>query len=176
MDTWKSRRAQAGPSADEDRVAEPAETGEPGWPPGAAGKHRNLHIALCTRSKEQPALVVPGKPWLATEPVPGDAPSARWEAPVTVRRNTDGFDFSGPYVRGDHADRHLVLGWGDMPGDGTLRLIRGSKLKLSAVDPRIIEEAMRPGHRLVARIRLTGTQGEPALTWSAEPAGPEAGQ
>jgi hypothetical protein len=79
-------------------------------------------------------------------------------------------------VRGDHADRHLFLAWGDMPGDGTLRLIRGSKLKLSAVDPRIIEEAMRPGHRLVARIRLTGTRGESALTWSAEPAGPEAGQ
>jgi hypothetical protein len=70
----------------------------PGWPPGAAGKHRNLHIALCTKSKERPALVVPGKPWLATEPVPGDAPSARWEAPVTVRRETGGFDFSGPYA------------------------------------------------------------------------------
>jgi hypothetical protein len=148
----------------------------PGWPPGAAGKHRNLHIALCTKSKERPALAVPGKPWLAAEPVPGDAPSARWEAPVTVRRKTGGFDFSGPHVRGDHADRHLFLAWGDMPGDGTLRLIRGSKLKLSAVDPRIIEEAMRPGHRLVARIRLAGTRGEPALTWSAEPAGPEAGQ
>jgi hypothetical protein len=148
----------------------------PGWPPSAAGKRRDLHIALCTKSKERPALVVPGKPWLATEPVPGDAPSARWEAPVTVRRETGGFDFSGPYVRGDHADRHLFLAWGDMPGDGTLRLIRGSKLKLTAVDPRIIEEAVRPGHRLVARIRLTGTRGEPALTWSAEPAGPEAGQ
>jgi hypothetical protein len=133
----------------------------PGWPPGAAGKHRNLHIALCTKSKERPALVVPGKPWLAAEPVPGDAPSARWEVPVTVRRETGGFDFSGPYVRGDHADRHLFLAWGDVPGDGTLQLIRGSKLKLSAVDPRIIEEAMRPGYGLVARIRLTGTRGSP---------------
>jgi hypothetical protein len=96
--------------------------------------------------------------------VPGDAPSARWEAPVTLRRETGGFDFSGPYVRGDHADRHLFLAWGDVHDDGTLRLIRGSKLKLTAVDPGIIEEAMRPGHRLVARIRLTGTRGEPALT------------
>jgi hypothetical protein len=148
----------------------------PGWPAGAAGKHRNLHIALCTKSKERPALLVPGKPWLATEPVPGDAPSAHWEAPVTVRRKTGGFDFSGPYVRGDHADRHLFLAWGDVHEDGTLQLIRGSKLKLTAVDPRIIEEAMRPGHRLVARIRLTGTSGEPALTWSAEPADPGAGQ
>jgi len=47
-----------------------------------------------------------------------------------------------------------------------MRLIRG-KLRLLDVDPRLIEEAMRPGHRLVARIRLTGNREEPALTWSA---------
>ena len=29
--------------------------------------------------EDRPALVVPGRPGLATEPVPGDAPSARWE-------------------------------------------------------------------------------------------------
>jgi hypothetical protein len=29
---------------------------------------------------------------------------------------------------------------------------------------------MRPGHRLVARIRLTGAARERALTWLAEPA------
>ena len=138
--------------------------------PGAVREHRNVHIALCTKSKERPALVVPGKPWLATEPVPGDAPSARWEVPVTVRRDADGLDFSGPHVRGDRADRNLFLAWGDVPGDGTLRLIRGSKLGLGGVDPRLVEEAMRPGRRLVARIRLTGTRGEPALTWSAGPA------
>lgn len=137
-------------------------------PPGADGQHSNLHIALCVKSTEGPALAVPGKPWLAVGPVPGDAPSARWEAAVTVRRDADGLDFSGPYVRGDRADRNLFLAWGDVPEDGTLRLIRGSKLKLGSVDHRLIEEAMRPGQRLVARIRLTGTAGEPALTWSAE--------
>jgi hypothetical protein len=146
-------------------------TGLPGlsWPREDGGEHHNLHIALCTRSKERPALVVPGKPWLATEPVPGDASSARWEATVTVRRDSDGFDFGGPFVRGDRTDRHLFLAWGDVAGDGTLRLIRGSKLGLSRLDPRLIEEAMRPGHRLVARIRLTGADREHALTWSASP-------
>ena len=142
-------------------------------PPDAAGEHHNIHIALCTKSRERPTLVVTGKPWLVTEPVPGDAPSARWEVPVTVRRDEDGFDFSGPYVRGDRADRHLFLAWGDVHGDGTLRLVRGSKLGLAGVDPRLVEEAMRPGHRLVARIRLTGNRGEPALTWSAGPADTE---
>jgi Family of unknown function (DUF5990) len=136
-------------------------------PPDAAGEHHNVHIALCTKSRERAALMVPGRPWLAAGPVPGDSPSARWEVPVTVRRDADGFDFSGPYVRGDRADRHLFLAWGDVYDDGTLRLIRGSKLRLAGTDPRLVEEAMRPGHRLLARIRLTGTGTEPALTWSA---------
>src|SRR5215472_12768073 len=143
------------------------------WPPGAAGEHHNVHIALCTKSKERPALVVPGKPWLAAEPVPGDSPSARWEVPVTVRRDADGFDFSGPSVRGDRSDRNLFLAWGDVHDDGTMRLIRGSKLRLRDVDPRLIEDALRPNRRLVARIRLTGNREEPALTWSAGPADAE---
>jgi hypothetical protein len=139
--------------------------------------HQNMHIAVYTRSKEHPALVIPGNPWLAAEPVPGDSPSARWEVPVTVRRDADGFDFSGPFVRGDRTDRHLGLAWGDVPGDGTLRLVRGSKLRLVGIDSHLIEKAISPGHRLVARIRLTGTRENavragvdpPALTWSAEP-------
>jgi hypothetical protein len=140
------------------------------YPSDDGGQYRNFHIGLATKSKERPALVVPGRPWRAADPVPGDSPSAHWEAPVTVRRDTDGFDFSGPYVRGGRDDRHLFLAWGEVRDDGTMRLVRGSKLKLIEVDPRLVEEAIRPGHRLVARIRLTGTPGEPGLTWSAEPA------
>jgi hypothetical protein len=143
------------------------------WPPGTLADHHNVHIALCTKSKDRRALAVPGKPWLAAEPVPGDSPSASWEVPVTVRHDADGFDFSGPSVRGDRTDRNLFLAWGDVHDDGTLRLIRGSKLRLRDVDPRLIEEALRPGHRLVARIRLTGNREEPALTWSARPADAE---
>jgi hypothetical protein len=138
---------------------------------------QNMHIAMYTRSKDNPALVIPGHPWLAAEPVPGDSPTARWEITVTARRDADGFDFSGPFVRGDRTDRHLGLAWGDVPGDGTLRLVRGSKLRLVDIDSRLIEEAIRPGYRLVARVRLTGTRENmvgarvqpPALIWSAEP-------
>jgi hypothetical protein len=146
---------------------------EPGGP-----RYRNVHVALGGRSKDRPALVVPGRPGLATEPVPGDAGSARWELSVTLRRDADGFDFTGPFVGGARDDRNLGLAWGDVPGDGTLRLFRGAKLRLVDVDPAVIEEAMRPGHRLVARIRLTDPRGNPvcarvhppALVWSAEPA------
>jgi hypothetical protein len=144
--------------------------------PGGPG-HRNVHVALSARTKDRPALVMPGRPALAIEPVPGDAESARWEVPVTVRRGPDGFDFTGPFVGGDRDDRHLGLAWGDVPGDGTLRLFRGAKLRLVDVDPALIEEALRPGHRLVARIRLTDPRGNPvcarvhppALTWSVQP-------
>jgi hypothetical protein len=78
---------------------------------------------------------------------------------------------------------HLGLAWGDVPGDGTLRLFRGAKLRLVDIDPRLVEEALRPEHRLVARIRLTDPRGNPvcarvhppALTWSAEPPHPQPG-
>jgi Family of unknown function (DUF5990)/Domain of unknown function (DUF5655) len=147
--------------------------------PEATGpRHRNVHVALSGRSEERPALTVPGKPGLAIEPTPGDAPSARWEMPVTVRHDDGGFDFGGPFVRGDRTDRHLGLVWGDVPGDGTLRLFRGAKLRLVDVKPGLIEEAMRPGRRLVARVRLTDRSGNPIcarirppdVAWSAEPA------
>ena len=60
--------------------------------------YRNVHLALRSTSKDRQALVTPGYPWQATEPVPGDAPSARWEVEVTVRRGDDGLDFGGPFV------------------------------------------------------------------------------
>jgi hypothetical protein len=142
--------------------------------------HRSVHVALTGHDEDRPHLDVPGRGGArALEPVPGDAPSARWEVPVTVRRGDDGLDFGGPFVRGVRDDRHLGLAWGDVPGDGTLRLFRGAKLRLVDVDPGLIEAAIRPGHRLVARIRLTDAKGNPvcarvhppALTWSVQECG-----
>jgi uncharacterized protein DUF5990/uncharacterized protein DUF5655 len=148
--------------------------------PSDGAPHRSVHVALSGRDDDRPYLDMPGRGGArALEPVPGDAPSARWEVPVTVRRGDDGFDFGGPFVRGVRDDRHLGLAWGDVPGDGTLRLFRGAKLRLVDVEPGLIEAAMRPGHRLVARIRLTDAKGNPvcarvhppALTWSVEKCG-----
>jgi hypothetical protein len=121
---------------------------------------------------------VPLKPGLAVEPFPGDAKEARWQVTVTVRGSADdGYDFTGPSVGGDRTDRNLGLVWGDVPGDGTLQLFRGAKLRLVDVPPDLITDAMRPGHRLVARVRLTDDKGNPVcarprpshLVWSAEP-------
>jgi hypothetical protein len=129
---------------------------------------QNVHLALRSTSKDRPSLVTPGHPWQATEPVPGDAPAARWEVPITVRRGDDGLDFGGPFVRGDRTDRHLAIAWGDVSADGTFRLIRGSKLKLADVDPALVAEAMRPGSRLVTRVRFTGAQVDPGTVWSVD--------
>jgi hypothetical protein len=146
--------------------------------------HRNIHVALTTSAKAvaegTPTLIVPGRPGIGASPFPGNAATARWEVTVTVRGNADdGYDFTGPPVRGDKTDRHLGLVWGDVPGDGTLRLFRGAKLRLVDVLPGVITQALRPGHRLVARVRLTDAKGNPVcarvpathLTWSAEPGG-----
>jgi len=54
------------------------------------------------------------------------------------------------------------------------------KLRLVDVDPGIVEDAMRPRHQLVARIRLTDAKGNPIcararppyIAWSAGRAGP----
>jgi len=150
--------------------------------PGGA-VHRNIHVALATKAKGitegQPWLTVPLKPGLAAEPFPGDARQTRWEITVTVRGSADdGYDFTGPSVGGDRTDRNLGLVWGEVPGDGTLQMFRGAKLRLVEVPPDLITDAMRPGHRLVARVRLTDDKGNPVcarlgpshLTWSAEPA------
>jgi hypothetical protein len=147
--------------------------------PGPEGEHTSVHVALSGQDSSRPFLEMPGRGGArALEPVPGDAPSARWEVPVTVRRGEDGLDFGGPFVRGARDDRHLGLAWGDVPGDGTLRLFRGLKMRLVDVNPALVEAALRPGERLVARIRLTDAKGNPIcarvdppyLTWSVEPA------
>jgi hypothetical protein len=143
---------------------------EPGGP-----ANEDIHVALGGQGTDRTALSMSNKPGIAIEPVPGDAPAARWEMPVTVRRDEDGFDFAGPYVRGVRDDRHLGLIWGDLQADGTLRVFRGAKLRLVDVDPGLIEQALRPGLRLVARIRLTDARGNPIcarvhppyLTWAA---------
>jgi Family of unknown function (DUF5990)/Domain of unknown function (DUF5655) len=140
--------------------------------------HRSVHVALSGQDADRTYLDIPGRGGgRALEPVPGDAAAARWEVPVTVRRGDEGFDFGGPFVRGDRTDRHIGLAWGDVPGDGTLRIFRGAKLRLVDVEPDLIKAAMRPGRRLVARVRLTDARGNPIcarirppyIAWSAEP-------
>jgi hypothetical protein len=146
--------------------------------PGGTG-YQNVHVGIGDDRADATGLEVPGRRWVATRLVPGDAKSASWEVTVTIRRGKEAIDFGGHSVRGDRADRHLGLIWGEVPGDGTFRLFRGAKLRLVDVDQHLIEQAWQPGFALVARVRLTDARGNPIcarvrppdIEWSAEPAG-----
>jgi hypothetical protein len=64
------------------------------------GSYDNIHVGIVRRAD-------------TIELVPGDAPSARWQLEVTVRRGADGtIDFAGPFVHGKRGERHLGLRWG----------------------------------------------------------------
>ena len=130
--------------------------------PGPEGSaYGNVHVGIGNDRAGAAGLTVPGRRWVATELVPGDAESASWEFTVTIRRGADGIDFGGPSVRGDRGDRHVGLVWGEVPGDGTFRLFRGAKLRLVDVDQAVVERAWQPGYALVARVRLTDSRGNP---------------
>ena len=129
--------------------------------PSDGQPHENVHVAVMGRVNEPGGLPIPGKPGVALGVVPGDAAAARWEVTVTVRRAVDGLDFTGPYVRGDRTDRNIGLAWGDLPGDGTLQLFRGAKLRLNDVDPALVTDALQRARPLVARVRLTDPHGNP---------------
>ena len=67
-------------------------------------------------------------------------------------------------------DEQTLRAWGDVPGDGTLRLFRACKFGLADVDPGLVEDGLRPGRRLVVRARLN-TRGNPGcsdVAWSVE--------
>jgi len=146
--------------------------------PGGTG-YTNVHVGMRDDRADATGLLVPGCRWVATRLVPGDAESASWEVSVTIRRGKDDIDFGGHSVRGDRADRHLGLIWGEVPGDGTFRLFRGAKLRLVDVDQRLVEQAWQSGSALVARVRLTDARGNPIcarvrppdIEWFAAPAG-----
>lgn len=147
--------------------------------PGPDGTgNDNVHVALrspATGTGTRPGVAIPGGPWLAGDPVPGDAASARWELDITVTETGDGADYTGKYVSGDKSDRNLGLAWGDMPGDGTFRLFRGAKLRLVDVPADVLRTVLSQGSPLLARVRLTDRNGNPIcarlrppdITWSA---------
>jgi hypothetical protein len=95
------------------------------------------------------------------EPVAGDAPAARWRVEVGTSRAVDGsVDFRGPFVHGKRGDRFLYLNWGTVAADGGFTLFRRAKLSLTAVDPALVERALREGG-LACRVNLTDAKDQP---------------
>jgi hypothetical protein len=110
----------------------------------------------------------------AVELVPGDSPEAKWSMDVTVREIDSGRDFGGPFVSGHRDDRHLGLRWYGRGPDGRIENFRGAKLRFAEVDPVLIDEALRTGRPLLARVVLTDEHGwprcarvhPPAIAWT----------
>ncbi|MFJ8039086.1 DUF5990 family protein [Kitasatospora sp. NPDC096147] len=91
------------------------------------------------------------------DPVPGDAPSARWTAECTAKGLDD---LTGPYVQGRPGARFLYLTWTGVTPTGTRELFRRAKLMLDGVPPEVLRQALTTGH-LTGRLGLTDRLGHP---------------
>ena len=106
--------------------------------------------------------------------VPGDASTACWEFEVVVRDVEEGLDLSGPFVAGRRGERSLGLVWGNLADDDFFDVFRAAKLRLSDLDPALVEQAVREERRLVCSLGLTDDDGHPRcasvrppdVTWS----------
>ena len=96
-----------------------------------------------------------------TDFVPGDAQSARWRFEMNVRRDADGaLYYGGPFVAGRRGERSLGLVWGTFAWNG-FEVFRGAKLRLTDLEPGLVEEALETGARLVCKLGLTDEHGLP---------------
>jgi Family of unknown function (DUF5990) len=133
--------------------------------PGLDGRmFENVHVGVARRTD-------------TVELVRADAPAVRWAFEVTVRRHEDGeLDVAGPFVHGRRGERSLGLRWGTLAWDDEFDVFRAAKLRLSDVDPALLERAVSSGGRLVATLGLTDEHGHPvcasvrppAVAWSVE--------
>ena len=94
----------------------------------------------------------------------------------SVLTNDGALDYGGPFVHGRRGERSLGLRWVRLTHDDELDGFRAAKLRLSDLDPRIVEQALLHGRALVARLGLTDDDGYPRcasvrppdVSWSVE--------
>jgi hypothetical protein len=134
--------------------------------PGPEGQmYRNIHVGLARKSD-------------TVELRPGDSESVSWAFEITVKRTDDGqLDFGGPFVHGVRGQRALGLRWGTLAADDAFDVFRAAKLRLGDLDPALLDQALRSGHRLVCSLGLTDEHGYPRcasvrppdVIWSTRP-------
>jgi hypothetical protein len=92
----------------------------------------------------------------------GDADSTSWRVDVRVVATADGsLDYRGAMVSGKRGDRYIYLNWGTVEPSGEFRLMRRAKVDLSALDPRIVREAVNESAELHCTLDLTDAKGNP---------------
>jgi hypothetical protein len=108
-----------------------------------------------------------------TDGVSADVHEARWETRVEVREKDGEPVFRGSAVNGPPGERFLYLTWIGRVGDAAPAMFRRAKLRLDAVPPEVLAEALRSGV-LVGRLQLTAADGmpvcasvrPPSITWA----------
>lgn len=141
----------------------PGRTIGPG--PNSSGAD-NVHVGV--QRKDRPAELL--------DLHPADVTSAKWTLDCSVDRTTTGVDLKGPYIQNRLGGRFVYLSWGTVDAEGVFVMFRRAKLMFDAIDPAVIEAAVRAGC-LTARLRLTdgcggplcGAVRPPLVEWSATP-------
>jgi uncharacterized protein DUF5990 len=121
--------------------------GRRGGPEADALRLANVHVGV-----QRKADVV--------DRVPADAPSATWEFEVAGREVDDLLDVGGPWVHGRPGARFLYLSWGAVEGD-RFAMFRRAKLLFGDVPTAMLRAAHDDQGTLVARLRLTDSDGGP---------------
>jgi hypothetical protein len=86
----------------------------------------------------------------------------RFTLQVEEEPDTAKVNFKGKLVQGPRSDRFVYLCWGDRPG-GTWEPCGRAKIPLGAIPRQQLQRALTDGKPLRARIRLTGSRGNPAF-------------
>jgi hypothetical protein len=119
--------------------------------------YEDIHVGLAFRSE-------------TIELVRGDARRAHWTFDITVRRDDTGcLDFGGPFVHGTRGARSVGLRWGTLTEQDEFEVFRGAKLRISDIDPALIEEALKDHRPLNASLGLTDHHGHPVCATQRPP-------
>lgn len=117
-------------------------------PDPAGYGYDNVHVGIQRRSE-------------VVDLVPADAPAANWAFEVATRLVDGAIDVGGPFVHGTRGARFFYLSWGTVDDAGQFTMFRRAKIHIDDIDADVFAAAVREGHTLVGRLRLTDAHGHP---------------
>jgi hypothetical protein len=85
-----------------------------------------------------------------------------FDVDIAVSVTDDGPNFLGDYVQGPKGRRFIYVDVGQYAGQKDTPWARRMIIRLDDVTAEMVKSALRPGHRLAARIQGTGGDGGPS--------------